>query len=89
MCEESTPIFRNFDEYGGKQKCVARGSGVFFISRYSVSIETYALYVRCLCKTINYDILYIKYVERISSSVCVLSGYIMRYIKSQQKNFVS
>lgn len=51
-------------------------------------METYALYVRRLCKIINYNILYIKYVERISSSVCVLSKYIMRHTSNPNEKIL-
>lgn len=50
--------------------------------------ETNALYVRRLRKTISYDILYIKYVERISSRVCVLSGYIMRHTSNRNEKIL-
>jgi len=55
---------------------------------WTMSIEIYALYVWRLCKTINYNILYIKYVERISSSVCVLSKYIMRYTSNRNEKIL-
>lgn len=73
----------------------ARIRRVFCFALCSIEMvsKTYALYVWRLCKTINYNILYIKYVERILSSVCVLSKYIMRHTsnpneKILQKNVV-